>query len=116
MDIWFKTQYKLTRRYQTLKIPKKLKILLSTTNNCDESSQLIFEEPIEIRFSNREDRQKCANNDEIKENPKLWRSLSLQNFKNRKQAKIEERKKPIIPSVLKTYDKGVKMGQSQQWL
>ncbi|KAL3282868.1 hypothetical protein HHI36_006027 [Cryptolaemus montrouzieri] len=124
MDTWLKTQCKLmiSRRYQTLRIPKKLKNLLSGTDDSENAcTYLITEEARPVPLIKREENNnhsmhKNTNSKRDKPLPKLWRTLSLQNMRNRKEAKIEERRRPMIPPVLKTYDKGVKMGQPQQWL
>lgn len=50
----------------------------------------------------------------------IWRKLSFQASRKRRQRKIEERSKPMIPHVLKTYDKCVLIDfsstRSKQWL
>lgn len=44
---------------------------------------------------------------------KIWRRLSLNSFRKRKQKKQEEKTKPILPAVLQTYDKQRK---NLEWL
>lgn len=46
----------------------------------------------------------------------IWRRLSLQSYKKRKQEKQEQRTKPMLPPVLRTYDKRGLQKPTTDWL
>lgn len=46
----------------------------------------------------------------------IWRRLSLQSYKKRKQEKQEQKTKPLLPSVLRTYDKRGIQKTTTDWL
>lgn len=46
----------------------------------------------------------------------VWRRLSLQSYKKRKQEKEAQKTKPLIPSVLRTYDKRGMQKSTPDWL
>lgn len=55
---------------------------------------------------------KCAITD-----TQVWRRLSLQSYKKRKQEKEAQKSKPLIPQVLRTYDKrGMQKATTPDWL
>lgn len=121
MESWLKTQYKLTtRRYKTLRIPKKLKYFLNGPSYYNENSDscLITSEPQSHNIVEQDHTYlkspKITSSD--KPQPQLWRSFSLQSLRSRRESKKEQRRRPMIPPVMKTYDKGVKIGQPEQWL
>jgi hypothetical protein len=55
--------------------------------------------------------------DDNKGEEKIWRRLSLQSFRKRREKKQEDKNKPILPEVLKTYDKQKKQRKDDTaWL
>lgn len=80
---------------------------VTVTEKCDKKGRL---------HNNRKSEKSRNNNDELTEH--IWRRLSLQSYRKKKQQKQEEKSKPIIAAVLRTYDKrGVpKEGSSADWL
>lgn len=46
----------------------------------------------------------------------VWRRLSLQSYKKRKQEREEQKTKPFMPSVLRTYDKRGIQKSTTDWL
>ncbi|RZB38977.1 hypothetical protein BDFB_002381 [Asbolus verrucosus] len=47
---------------------------------------------------------------------KIWRRFSLQSFRKRKEKKQEEKSKPVLPAVLRTYDKQKQLTNRSCWL
>lgn len=46
----------------------------------------------------------------------IWRRLSLQSYKKRKQERQEQKSKPLLPAVLRTYDKRGMQTPNPDWL
>lgn len=120
MGSWLKTQYKLTTwRCKTLKIARTLRVLFPTsTNICKENtcSYLIVGESLLTRDIPDHKLNNAIKDKSYKPRSELWSSLSFKNLRNRRESKLEQRRRPMIPSVMRTYDKGVKAGQPEQWL
>lgn len=116
MAVWFKNQYDINFRTNifnvtTIKTFFKRNDSIGPENLLIEDSECTKIKPRSESFHNIVVRKRCKNNKNIDtnknefENQPIWRRLSVQSFRKRKQRKHEERSKPMIPPVLRTYDK-----------
>lgn len=50
----------------------------------------------------------------VPDDRKIWRRLSLQSLKRRRQKKEEDKHKPVFPAVLRTYDRQVRFASRSE--
>jgi len=109
---WFKNQYDINVRSNL--------VYVRTIRRIFQRSQLEKEliedlkKPVIVVSSVR---HTCREQNDEKS---IWRRLSFQTSRKRRQRKIEERSKPMIPQVLRTYDKcaliDFSLSRSKEWL
>ncbi|CAG9863329.1 unnamed protein product [Phyllotreta striolata] len=110
MEQWFKSQYDVFYyRNKSLKITSTLKTLFYS-NNSDLRNGLIEDSHVVVSSS---DNRKTSDNASGKKKKTgeggkeetIWRRMSWQSYRKRKQKREEEKTKPVIAAVLRTYDK-----------
>ncbi|CAG9767661.1 unnamed protein product [Ceutorhynchus assimilis] len=133
MAEWLKNQYDINFRSNIINV-SMIKSFFKKTNDNSDANHILIEDcdyygakRTCISNNNRQKQSSVhtkaivifknninSNNDIKKNNVNIkfvenektvWRRLSLQSFKKRRQRKIEEKSKPMIPLVLRTYDK-----------
>lgn len=119
MEQWFKSQCDVFYyKNKSLRIPSTLKTLFNS-NNTDMQNNLIEDHQVITVSNNNSNRKKCKNSHNCGEDKEetIWRRMSWQSYRKRKQRREEEKSKPVIAAVLRTYDKRpVVRRESSLWL
>lgn len=139
MEKWFRNQCDIYNNYRTrsFNVPVGMKrlfknreyetenIINSLSENNNTQFKKITVKKIGLRECSRNSHFVDENGNIIKsanfsrsfitEN-QIWRRLSLQSYKQRKQEKREQRSKPMLPPVLRTYDKCGLQKPTKDWL
>lgn len=121
MEKWLKSQCNIYNYpAHTFKLSNTIKSLFKI-RNCEKDNlrNCLIEENNNYNISRRTPAKKCNNKDKIHGNSEkirstnheynsanpIWRRFSLHSYRKRKQQKEEEKCKPVIAAVLRTYDK-----------
>lgn len=111
MEHWFRSHYDIYNyKAQPFRLPT-IKSIFKSISTPEKDN---------IRNSLIEDKARCVSiksarskdvdvNGNTKTEPKedhVWRRMSLQSYRKRKQQRREEKSKPVIAAVLRTYDRG----------
>lgn len=107
---------------QSIKItPHNIKSFFDKTT-CDNNAHLcLIKEKCKnlveiINEENRRAKYKANVDQNENQEEKVWRRLSLQSLKRRRERKQAEKSRPMIPEVLKTYDKTYRVQNRREWL
>lgn len=121
MENWLRSQCDIYNyRVHTFKLSSTIKSLFKTREtekdnlrNCliEENNNSVTRNTTPKKSKNKEkshgtsEKISSRNSEEGSDNP-IWRRLSLQSYRKRRQQRQEEKSKPVIPAVLRTYDIG----------
>ncbi|KAG5886105.1 hypothetical protein JTB14_031704 [Gonioctena quinquepunctata] len=122
MENWIRTQrdiyyYKPHCKFNITSTIKS--IFKGVPEKDDQNNNLLEKTNRKVSITRCKSENECEENRNItsaESDGKIWRRLSIKNYRKRKQQRQDEKHKPVIAAVMRTYDKGTIRRENSLWV